>query len=69
MTIGQHINMARLKKGYTIKRLAEESFISVNTIIYWIYHGACPSVDLLICVADTLGVTLDELVGRQVTHE
>ena len=64
MTIGQHINKVRMDKGYTLDRLADESFVSKFTINSWIYHGHIPTVDLLISVADVLGVSLDELVGR-----
>lgn len=64
MTIGQHINKVKVDKGYTLDRLSEESFVSKWTLTSWIYHGHIPSVDLLISVADVLGVTLDELVGR-----
>lgn len=66
MTIGQHINLVRNKKNLTVKQLAEKSGVCLGTIHSWIYHGHHPDIVLLICVADVLGVSLDELVGRQI---
>ena len=65
MTIGQHVNLIRFKKNVTLKALAKKSGVSEWTLCSWIYQGADPSVSLLICVADALGVSLDELVGRE----
>lgn len=66
MTIGQHINLARNKRDITIKQLAEMSGVNESTLASWIYHGHHPDIGLLICVADALNISLDELVGRTV---
>lgn len=65
MTIGQHINLARLKKELSVRELAEKSYVSPNTIASWIYRGTHPDIELLISVADVLEISLDELVGRK----
>ena len=64
MTIGQHINLVRNKRNMTLKQLSEKSGVSEWTLCAWIYQGAAPTILLLICVADALDVSLDELVGR-----
>ena len=69
ITIGQQVNVIRLKKNVTLKELAEKSGVSEWTMCSWIYQGHTPTVDLLICVADVLNVSLDELVGRKVKNE
>ena len=66
LTTGQHINLVRNKRDITLDQLAEISGVSKNTIVSWIYHGHNPDIKLLIKIADALGVTLDELVGRTV---
>lgn len=66
LTIGQHINLVRNKRDITLDQLAEISGVSKNTIVSWIYHDHNPDIKLLIKIADALGVTLDELVGRKV---
>ena len=65
MTIGQRINLARNNKNITIEELALKSRVSKNTINSWIYRGAHPDIELLVCVADVLEISLDELVGRK----
>ena len=65
MTYGQHINQARLNANMTLQQLADKSYVSINTLICWIYRGVHPDLELLILVADALNVSLDELVGRK----
>lgn len=69
MTIGQHINLVRSKHNVTLAELERKSGVSQWTLCGWIYKGSDPSITLLICVADALGVTLDELVGRTVKND
>lgn len=69
MTVGQHINNARNKRGITIDELAEKANVSRDTICGWIYRDNHPSVVLLMAVADVLEMSLDELVGREKPNE
>lgn len=69
MTIAQHIDLARSKRGLSIRALAEKSYVSQNTIAGWIYRGTHPDIELLIAVADVLEISLDELVGREFPKE
>lgn len=66
MTIGENIRAVRESKGYSRTRLAKRAYISPMTIQMWETDKYVPTVSLLIAVADILGVTLDELVGRKV---
>ena len=65
MTVGQHINNARKKRGMSIDELAAKAYVSRNTIVGWIYCDHHPDIELLIAVADVLQMSLDELVGRE----
>ena len=65
MTVGQCINAVRKRKKMTVQQLADESDISINTIVSWMYHDHHPDIVLLCSVADALNVTLDELIGRK----
>lgn len=69
MTIGQHINFARLECNLTLDELAAMSNVSKSTIASWIYHDHYPTIDLLIRVADALEISLDKLVGRNYGHK
>jgi len=65
MSIGERINQIRRERKLTIDELAQKAYVSKNTIIYWIYHdNVHPDIELLACVADVLGVSLDYLAGR-----
>lgn len=64
MTIGQSIKKARKSRKLKQVELAEKARVSPQTISYWECDRIRPTIDLLICVADVLDITLDELVGR-----
>lgn len=66
MTIGESIRKARKAKGWTLQKLAEKSGVCFATIWYWERDKSTPSIILLICIADALEISLDELVGRKV---
>ena len=69
MTIGEHIREARKGKGYSISKLSLKSGVAVQTIWKWETDETMPTVILLMCVADALEITLDELVGRKIKNE
>jgi transcriptional regulator with XRE-family HTH domain len=69
MTIGEAIRAARKSKGFTQQKLAQKAGVYPNTIHYWEHDLSSPSIVLLICIADVLDVTLDELVGRNFKKE
>ena len=66
-TIGEYIKDARERKGYSQKELAEKAGINKSNIGHWERGQTFPSIINLIPVADVLGMTLDELVGRKVS--
>ena len=65
MTIGQSIKQAREKRGFSQGRLARVSGISQSLISKWELNRSEPMTFSLICIADALDVSLDELVGRE----
>ena len=65
MSIWEAINNARIKKGLSIQKLADKSGVSINTIVGWIYQKNLPNILLLWQIADTLEISMDELIGRK----
>jgi transcriptional regulator with XRE-family HTH domain len=64
MTIGQAMRKARKDKGYTLKKLEAKTGISRVSLSRY-ERGECfPGILSLLTIADVLGITLDELVGR-----
>lgn len=66
MTIGEYIRKARRDRGFTQIQLSVLSGVSTQAITAWETGRMFPSIISLIPVADALGITLDELVGRTV---
>lgn len=64
MTIGEAIRKAREDRGYTRQQLEDISGVSYFTMLCWENGRSNPNVFLLMCVADALNISLDELVGR-----
>lgn len=61
-----NLSKIRKAKGWSQEKLAVESEISYNTIIK-IERGGIenPKIKTVLKLADALGITIDELVGRK----
>lgn len=59
---GTFIVMLRKEKGLTQKELAEQLFISDKAVSKWETAVSVPNIDLLMPLADILGVTVTELL-------
>lgn len=64
----QNLVKLRKQKGWSQERLATVSGISYNTLIKLERGGILnPKIETVIKLAEALGVSLDELVGRKPT--
>lgn len=66
---GTFIAMLRKEKGITQKELAEQLFISDKAVSKWETAASVPNIDLLIPLANLLGVTVTELLMCQHMEE
>ncbi|MDD2980864.1 MAG: helix-turn-helix domain-containing protein [Hespellia sp.] len=67
---GKIIKELREKKGYTQRQLAEKMQISDKTVSKWETDRGLPDIGLLELLAETLGVSIAELLmGEVVTNE
>lgn len=64
LTIGQAIKKARKAKKFTQAKLERKAGLSRASISHWENDLVSPNIINVITIADALGVTLDELVGR-----
>lgn len=53
-------------RGITLQTLAENIDLSINSVYGW--KKSCPSADKLKKVADYLGVSVDYLLGRDISN-
>lgn len=60
-----NLKLARIKKGYTQKFIAEQLNVSLNTVSRWEKGERTMTVDKLIQLAEILDTTTDYLLGRE----
>lgn len=65
-SIGSRIAAARREKGFTQRDLADRVGVSFQAVSKWETGQSSPDVGLLTRIADTLGMTLDELVAGRI---
>lgn len=64
MTIGEHIMLLRKQKGFSQAALGKKIGTSGDIIGRYERNIMTPSIDVIIKISDTLGVSIDYLVGK-----
>ena len=60
--VGRNIERLRKEKGITQKELADYLNVSDKTVSHWEREESAPDISILPVLAETLGVTVDELL-------
>ena len=63
-TIGKRISDLRKSKGMTQEQLAQRVGVTAQAVSKWENDLSCPDISILPQLAEALGVTTDELLGR-----
>ena len=63
-TMGKRISDLRKQKGMTQEQLAQQVGVTAQAVSKWENDLSCPDISILPQLAETLGVTTDELLGR-----
>lgn len=66
--IGKSIKVNRITQNYTQKQLAQKIGVTHAAISYWENGVNIPNVKDCWLLADALGITIDELVGRDLRN-
>ena len=61
MEMGQKIKQLRYKTGLTQEQLAEQMGVSAQSVSKWETGASMPDISLLPILAETFGVSIDEL--------
>lgn len=69
MNIGSTIYKLRTAKNLSQEELAERLDVSRQSVSKWETDASVPDLDKLVKLSEIFGVTLDELVGREVPKE
>lgn len=66
--IGKSIKVNRIAQNYTQKQLAQKIGVTHAAISHWENGVNIPNVKDCWLLADALGITIDELVGRDLRN-
>ena len=69
MNIGKKIKQLRFQYNYTQEQLAEKLGISSQAVSKWENNAAMPDITLLPALAETFGITIDELFDLTVDQK
>ena len=64
-TFGQRFSRLRKQRGFTQEELAEKVGLSGQAVSKWENDASMPDVSLLVELSEILGVSLDELLGKE----
>lgn len=65
MNLGENIQRLRKEKGLSQEYVAQKIGISRQSISLWEKNKTVPSIENLVTLSEILGVTVDELLGRE----
>ena len=65
MSIGSRISQYRKEKGITQEALAQILNVTNQAVSKWESDQCCPDIQMLPKLADTFGITIDALFGRE----
>lgn len=63
---GEELKFQRLKRNKTLKQVETETGISNSNLSRWECGKVLPNIDFCVKLADYYGISLDELVGREI---
>ena len=64
VTMGKRIADLRKQKGMTQEQLANQVGVTAQAVSKWENDLSCPDISVLPQLAEMLGVTTDELLGK-----
>lgn len=67
-TFGQRFTRLRKQRGLTQEELGEKLGISGQAVSKWEKDASMPDVGILVDLSEILGVSLDELLGKEVVN-
>lgn len=62
---GARIRRWRESRDMSQQELADRLHITVNTLKHYLSGVTSPSMDVIVCLADLMDVSIDELLGRE----
>ena len=63
---GEELKYQRIKRNKTLKQIEKDTGISNSNLSRWERGKVLPNIDFCVVLADYYGITLDELIGREI---
>lgn len=63
---GEELKFQRTKRNKTLLQVEQATGISNSNLSRWESGKVLPSIEFCVILADYYGITLDELIGREV---
>ncbi len=68
MKISEALKQQRILSGHTQSSLSNATDISQQMISHWEADKGMPSIEFCIRLADFYGISIDELIGREIKN-
>ena len=69
LNYGEALKYQREINGYSQSELARKTGLRQQMISYWEANKGLPNIDFCVQLADFYGISLDELIGRDVKEK
>lgn len=69
LNYGEALKYQREINGYSQSELARKTGLKQQMISYWEANKGLPNIDFCVQLADFYGISLDELIGREVKEK
>lgn len=66
---GEELKFQRNKRNKTLMQVEQDTGISNSNLSRWECGKVLPNIDVCVILADYYGITLDELIGREIKNK
>ncbi len=65
---GEELKYQRLKRNKTLLQVEKDTGISNSNLSRWESGKVLPNIEFCVKLADYYGISIDELIGREIKH-
>lgn len=69
INFGEELKFQRIKRNKTLKEVERDTGISNSNLSRWECGKVLPSINFCVILADYYGISLDELIGRDINNK
>lgn len=69
INFGEELKFQRTKRNKTLKEVEKDTGISNSNLSRWECGKVLPNINFCVILADYYGISLDELIGRDIENK